>query len=156
MHDPMSVAHEIRRPWKSDHGWRRPILTIWHVDPEKDGSDDSCDWFGNRISKEELAYIENPHGDHACSREELDERAIGYRLARRRLAARLWWKHPKWHVHHWRFQFHPWQSFKAKHIDRCQKCGEKMGNATRFGTSWSGTGVAHGSCLGYEVKRESA
>lgn len=44
MHDPMTVAHEIKLPWKW-RGHRPTILTIWHVDPEKDGSDDSCGWF---------------------------------------------------------------------------------------------------------------
>lgn len=34
MHDPMTVAFEIGR-----------FATIWHVDPETDGSDDSCGWF---------------------------------------------------------------------------------------------------------------
>lgn len=39
MHDPMTVAFEIPRPW--------PLVTVWHVDPERDGTDDSCDWFGH-------------------------------------------------------------------------------------------------------------
>lgn len=30
MHDPMTVAFDLG------------VVTIWHVDPEKDGSDDSC------------------------------------------------------------------------------------------------------------------
>jgi hypothetical protein len=34
MHDPMTVAFQIGK-----------LVTIWHVDPEKDGSDDSCGWF---------------------------------------------------------------------------------------------------------------
>ena len=44
MHDPMTVAFDIRWPWF----WmknRPQLITIWHVDPEKDGSDDSCGWF---------------------------------------------------------------------------------------------------------------
>jgi len=47
MHDPKSVAFEIylgRKKTKKGH-YRSPILTIWHVDPEKDGTDDSCGWF---------------------------------------------------------------------------------------------------------------
>lgn len=35
MHDPMTVAFDIKYP----------RITIWHVDPEKDGTDDSCGWF---------------------------------------------------------------------------------------------------------------
>lgn len=52
MHDPMTVAFEIKYPWKNGRltdlfpkGYRDPFITIWHVDPEKDGSDDSC-WRG--------------------------------------------------------------------------------------------------------------
>lgn len=51
MHDPMTVAFEIKRPWpqgRSGLGAGRryfsPLVTIWHVDPESDGSDDSCGW----------------------------------------------------------------------------------------------------------------
>lgn len=54
MHDPMTVAFDIKAPW-----WRRrrgpskigvvrehpTLVTIWHKDPECDGSDDSCGWF---------------------------------------------------------------------------------------------------------------
>lgn len=76
MHDPMTMAHEIKHPWWKyrpwpkrwrDHdepfwawksrmtdtekrgcsqswprGYRDTFITIWHVDPEKGGSDDSC------------------------------------------------------------------------------------------------------------------
>lgn len=34
MHDPCTMAFDIKN-----------IVTIWHRDPEKDGSDDSCGWF---------------------------------------------------------------------------------------------------------------
>jgi hypothetical protein len=50
MYDPMTVAWEIKSPWKREHkffpkGYRNTLVTIWHVDPEKDGTDDSCGWF---------------------------------------------------------------------------------------------------------------
>lgn len=47
MHDPCTVAFEIylgRKQKKNGH-YRTPFLTIWHRDPEKDGTDDSCGWF---------------------------------------------------------------------------------------------------------------
>jgi hypothetical protein len=54
MHDPMTVAFEIRYPWRAyraseartsfDRTYRRSFMTIWHVDPERGGSDDSCGW----------------------------------------------------------------------------------------------------------------
>lgn len=43
MHDPMTVVKDIRNPFTGN-----TLVTVWHVDPEKDGSDDSCDWFGGR------------------------------------------------------------------------------------------------------------
>jgi hypothetical protein len=45
MHDPMTVAHEIKSPVKDKNGYRRTLLTVWHKDPCKDGTDDSCGWF---------------------------------------------------------------------------------------------------------------
>lgn len=50
MHDPMTVAWEIKSPIKRKsklwpEGYRNTLVTIWHVDPEKDGTDDSCGWF---------------------------------------------------------------------------------------------------------------
>lgn len=51
MHDPLTVAHEIRFPWREKpsklwpKGYRHPFITIWHKDPERRGSDDSCGWF---------------------------------------------------------------------------------------------------------------
>lgn len=49
MHDPMTVAHEIKSPFSKmtpfGTRYRKSLITIWHVDPEKDGTDDSCGWF---------------------------------------------------------------------------------------------------------------
>lgn len=64
MHDPMTVAHDIRYPWpwsKSGSGYRENLLTIWHVDPECDGSDDSCGWFmrSRHCDQEKLKKIES-------------------------------------------------------------------------------------------------
>ncbi len=61
MHDPMTVAFEIKYPWKEGvsemfpTGFRDTFLTLWHVDPEKDGTDSSCQngkpfrWTGWRL-----------------------------------------------------------------------------------------------------------
>jgi hypothetical protein len=56
MHDPQTVAFDIKRPWPrlttqdfERRTWGRfywpSWVTIWHVDPERDGTDDSCGWF---------------------------------------------------------------------------------------------------------------
>lgn len=57
MHDPNTVAFEIKRPWPMRSGlagqkwWWPSIITIWHRDPERRGSDDSCGWFTPPFSK---------------------------------------------------------------------------------------------------------
>lgn len=49
MHDPKTVAHELKSPFKNStpggNSYRKTLVTIWHVDPETDGTDDSCGWF---------------------------------------------------------------------------------------------------------------
>lgn len=44
MHSPETVAFEIKNPF-SRAKYPDSIITIWHNDPETDGSDDSCGWF---------------------------------------------------------------------------------------------------------------
>lgn len=62
MHDPMTVAFEIKsplpgKPILGGYRYREPWLTVWHVDPEKGGhggrSDDSCGWFRPPTTKAE-------------------------------------------------------------------------------------------------------
>jgi hypothetical protein len=65
----MTVAFEIKYPWRKnprrpktdgesdfshefDQGYRETFVTIWHVDPELRGSDDSCGWFTPPFSKD--------------------------------------------------------------------------------------------------------
>lgn len=48
MHDPMTMVFEIRRLG----------LTIWHLDPETDGSDDSCGWFAPKPTQRDRELIE--------------------------------------------------------------------------------------------------
>ncbi len=46
MHDPMSQIWNIKNPFsKSVGGYKSPLLTVWHIDPCRDGSDDSCGRF---------------------------------------------------------------------------------------------------------------
>lgn len=69
MHDPQTVAHEIRYPWRAyrasearndfERTYRRAFLTIWHVDPEKDGSDDSCGWSYPKLTKRQRERLQS-------------------------------------------------------------------------------------------------
>ena len=72
MHDPMTVAFDIRAPWKR-RGYRPTLVTVWHVDPCRDGSDDSCGWSyvkaGNalreqvrKLGQDEQSFINGKHG----------------------------------------------------------------------------------------------
>jgi hypothetical protein len=74
MHDPMTQAFEIKYPWRKygskgrdefERNYRSPFITIWHVDPETDGSDDSCGWSRPRLSKDQLRRCKSLAGDEA-------------------------------------------------------------------------------------------
>lgn len=74
MHDPMTQAFQIPYPWKKygkkgrdefEQNYREPFITVWHVDPETDGSDDSCGWSRPRLSKDQLSRIKSISGDEA-------------------------------------------------------------------------------------------
>lgn len=63
---------------------------------------------------------------------------------------RPWYKHPKWHVWHWRLQIHPWQKMRRFLFDRCcYRCcyckkGFKGGESPL--SNWSGKSIWHSSC----------
>lgn len=40
---------------------------------------------------------------------------------------RPWWRHPRWHIRHWRIQVHPLQRVRHWLFDRCEKCGARFG-----------------------------
>lgn len=153
MHDPMTVAFTIRWPWGREvmgHRYRAPIVTIWHVDPEHGGDDDSCDWFGNRVgmfpaAKDDLAAL----SDEARRAVQVTLYILGDR--------RPWYRRPRWHVHHWRFQVHPWGTFRRWLLSRCAGCGRRFAwgycpityQWTAPCTPWFGSeiGSYHRECL---------
>jgi hypothetical protein len=117
MHDPLTVAHEIKYPWRqtptkfSPEGYRDTFITVWHKDPECGGSDDSCGWFTPRLTAKELEDIkrevkfeikywfnETPFG----LAPKVSAEAIVYQ-AFQMIAWRLWRKEvkPQWlpHIH---------------------------------------------------------
>jgi hypothetical protein len=121
MHDPLTVAFEIRRPWPKVHALRpRPdgkphktislpfvrvlgrefyfpgLIVVWHRDPEKGGDDDSCrhDW----------------------------QKRYGFK--------RSFWVYTL-HVHHWHIQVCPAQAFRRWLLTRCAGCGRRF----RYGYS---------------------
>lgn len=227
MHDPMTVAFKIKYPWKQKpsqfwpQGYRDTFITIWHVDPEKDGTDDSCGWFkrsrhGNKeilqkIEREfafelynEICGIFNPDGSPRYSSLAITlmlfQRAahIVFNENRRRADRFMkkhfyelvvfaenstdslhqgfnnkygvpipedriketasivygwilrtttpWYKHPRWHVHHWKIQIHPFQKLKRYLFERCCKCGKGYSYGYYPMSDWHGTKTWHQEC----------
>lgn len=233
MYDPMTVAFEIKYPWKGapshcfPDGYRNTFITIWHVDPEKNGDDDSCGYTRPRLSKDQQSRIKSIAADEArepwyqkfsgkiidspteaetllrqafllvgrifskqhickppikpvtfleasswacdllCSpsdnlrgglaflpgyhsnneedrpqdREYVAERlfwCIGSYILRQR---RPWYKHPRWHIWHWKIQIHPLEQFKRWAFSRCSDCGGRFAwGYSPWTNSWNGTG----------------
>lgn len=252
MHDPLTVAFEIKYPWWRDKPWpkckvtwrqfeerekvghskhwkegyRDTFITIWHKDPEKGGSDNSCGFSYVRLGKKRLEILHNAawsesHNPHflCCSEKEWcgsisDAESLKrglYLLVARVLRLKMtfdqaakyasegthirdvskvgstfcyvpgyhsnsqkdtpewrqqhfeeilagvarviltdrrpWYRHPRWHVWHWRIQIHPWKTFRRWAFDRCSKCGGRF----KWGTSdvigdWGGKRIWHRAC----------
>jgi hypothetical protein len=72
MHDPQTQAFVIPFPWYSTHklgkgNWRywHPFITIWHIDPERGGSDDSCGWFHPPFNQQQKEIVKSLASDEA-------------------------------------------------------------------------------------------
>jgi len=71
MHDPMTQAFQI--PWRyrwstlGKKPWRywEPFITIWHVDPERRGHDDSCGWHRPPLNETQRDIVKTLAGDEA-------------------------------------------------------------------------------------------
>jgi hypothetical protein len=136
MHDPLTVAFEIRRPWPNAVDWRAKqaardgvrwrlgapyavlagrglyfpcMITVWHRDPS--GYDDTT-----------------------C-------RSMRWRL----------------HIHHWKIQISPLQHLRRRLLTRCTWCGGRStkGDSVNVSHQWDGprgrwwqgeTGLFHSEC----------
>lgn len=157
MHDPMTVALEIKSPFRGKpsqwwpKGYRSTLVTIWHKDPEKDGSDDSCDWFGWKrpLYPEEEAIFEakwdletildnRPYFPDDPAHKQFQELKSAIQQLKRRKGWRI---HPRWHFWHWEIQIQPLAQLKRMLFSRCCKCPKrfKYGESVTT-TSWNGTG----------------
>jgi hypothetical protein len=247
MHDPKSVAFDIylgRKKKKNGH-YKSPFITIWHNDPETDGTDDSCGWFirlrhtdkriyemivkefnmewdsvhigengfeyncgwfnkygenvmsvqgivfnmylyaskivfnpFDKISpskawdkswkfmrkhRDEITYFAENNRDSirdvivrkfqigcnvSYTKEKRDEMIrecaeIVYTDILRKL--RKWYQHPKWHIHHWSIQFHPYQRMRRRYFDKCSVCGKRGFKGSAM-SDWGGTHIWHEEC----------
>lgn len=205
MHDPMTVAFDIKYPWWKTSEWggqkrkeRDTFITIWHVDPEKDGTDDSCGWFcrsrhGDKkvletIKRELQSSLFGQYSGFLTQSGKLQFSPLSTTLHVFRVAAyqhyknwrkvdrfidnqlpklinfaenpvdsiydsitnkynesqeeqvnhiayitygwilrydRPWYRHPRWHIHHWKIQIHPLQKLKRFLFERCELCKKR-------------------------------
>lgn len=234
MHDPCTLAFDIylgKKAKKNGH-YRTPFISIWHKDPEKDGSDDSCGWFirsrhidpalVEKVRKEFafnfkhnywfdkegkpvfsvpgtvlnlynqaawhmfmfwdgdkptdrarrkyrnfmrkylfdiLIFAENPTdcvGDSVIQKfgKESENERINHFVSvitadiMRKL--RPWYKHPRWHIHHWQITFPLFRSFYRKYFQRCSKCNKVFGKSNVY-SNWSGSEKWCDKCEGSKV-----
>ena len=138
MHDPQTLIVRTR------------FFNLWHCDPESDGTDDSCDWSHRRLSKEEraeaFALITNDIDNlnmFFCGIEDCDRKTImlsQWRVARRFYRPRPWYRHPRWHLWHWKIQWQFGQTLARYLFSRCSKCGGRFSWGESPIGPWSGDG----------------
>ena len=79
---------------------------------------------------------------------------------------RPWYKHPRWHFWHWRFQVHPWQKLRRFLFSRCAGCGKRFKyGESPTGFSWdppkpkmfcSEVDIYHSGCAGMSAALRQA
>ena len=128
MHDPMTVAFSIRRPWP---GRPRPVKSgpRWRFRFHHRPWWDPSDWYSHwRIAGREVYFPSlltvwhvEPGG--------ADSGDVCPQYVRWQDEGGKWhgkglngWK---WHVHHWRLQVHPLQYWRRRLLTRCEECGRK-------------------------------
>lgn len=141
MHDPMTVAWEIVRPWPKCHNMTSPRKrwefryrwARWWVPWEG--------WmrfwvvFGVTLYWPPLVtvwHVEPNNRDtrpHPCG-------------------TKRW----RWHVHHWRVRIIPWRDLRHR-FDRCGECGRRMNKAVRIGVGWHDRRVIHRECSELRQRR---
>ena len=90
---------------------------------------------------------------HVDPRKGGDERSCG----RWFVEGRPWWRHPRWHIWHWRIQWHFGQALHRYLFSRCAGCGKPFAwneaptsgwNTPRSSLFRGEQGVYHGACFG--------
>ena len=158
MHDPLTVAFEMRRPWPE----RSPLPAAgdkaarWRIrlhhncgtlcandPPHRNGafpwwkpSSYSAFWRLNGRDYYFPPVITVWHREPG-GRDGLTE--CSRRVQRRDgtwRRTRGW----RWHIHHWRFQLHPYQHLRRRLLTRCAWCGgrDRKGDAVNHSQQWHG------------------
>lgn len=197
MHDPNTLAFEIfwpwqyavmawRKLWRMKHRYFTPAVMIWHLDPEKDGTDNSCGWGTPHLTEREWTTLKK-EADYCFEKHTFENSeqktdvpslvwgiawVVNWHLWRRKMgvretahvmdlvgnpldnirwsveycktkddlrglfrivaqtfkrARRPWYRHPKWHVHHWRIQITFLDRLRRRLFDRCGTCDKPFG-----------------------------
>lgn len=142
MHDPSTLAFDVCI-------WGIRLAEIWHIDPETDGTDDSCGWAYPHLTKDEKALADSLiHDEYDNLRywfQDMPDYTAVSRVCRmfriHKAHTRCWWQHPRWHVHHWHVKIPLVFNLKRWLFSRCTHCGKRF--AWGYGptcTTWNGTG----------------
>jgi hypothetical protein len=106
--------------WARKQWYFPPLITIWHIDRNEYGDDDSCRR-GIRTAQvavhEGLSSLSKHRGERRSTKQ------------LHRIHSILWWLfcHYHWfHPHHWRVQIHPLQKLRRKLLTRCTGCGKRF------------------------------
>lgn len=60
---------------------------------------------------------------------------------------RPWYRHPRWHIHHWSIQIHPWQAIRRRFWDKCDVCGKRGFPPGVYAMGdWGGKRLWHSAC----------
>ena len=127
MHDPSTLAFDVRIG-------KFRLAEIWHIDPETDGDDDSCGWAYPRLSDSEMALarslIYDEHDNARSWFKGVPDSDAVYCICQMfriyKAHARPWWRHPRWHIHHWRIKIVSVFKFKRWMFSRCVYCGGRF------------------------------
>lgn len=131
----LMVANELekRRYWNGQGGKRGACNSFWSrvLRPRRS------------VTEEAVSLALNPLDN--LSSVETAESAVRLIAAALNRRFRPWWRHPRWHVHHWKLQIHPWQRFKRWAFARCSGCRKGF----RWGESvwgYGGPEIYHATC----------
>ena len=108
--------------------------------------------YGKPLSVDEINYIyqlttcpvDNMQHWKSNTKEEFRELIFLIYRAWKRFY-RKWYQHPRWHIHHWSIQFHPWQRLKRRFWDKCSVCGKRGFKGSAY-VDWNGTKRWHAEC----------
>lgn len=218
--EQLSEQEKTGRSQSWREGYRDSFITIWHVDPERRGDDDSCGFTVPHLTRKQIERLKNfawhearnpyymrvrdeeykgpmaeaeaiyrglllhvadlvgvpmtfeqaareaasvihcpdcvPRSGFLCfkpgyhTNSERDDRDLRQEVFHGRICGmarwllkdrRPWWRHPRWHFWHWRFQIHPLQEFKRWAFSRCERCGKRFAwGESPVSGAWHGTG----------------